>query len=80
MCPLAGMLFHRVILMSGSALSSWARASAPHNTSRSALPSLVLKLQTIIRQCFHYHGEGRNVLNLKALEGAQVGSFVIFEI
>ena len=37
--------------------------------------SLVLELQTIIRQCFHYHGEGRNVLNLKV--GAQVGAFFV---
>ena len=32
MFSIPGMLFHRVILMSGSALSSWARASSPHNT------------------------------------------------
>ena len=34
MMMMSGLLFHRVILMSGSALSSWARASSPHNTSR----------------------------------------------
>ena len=30
----SGLLFHRVILMSGSALSPWARATNPHNTSK----------------------------------------------
>jgi neuroligin len=35
-----GLLFHRVILMSGSALSPWARATSPHNTSRSLAAGL----------------------------------------
>ena len=41
---MSGLLFHRVILMSGSALSSWARASSPHNTSRYLPSSLPTKL------------------------------------
>ncbi|XP_023324105.1 neuroligin-4, X-linked [Eurytemora carolleeae] len=35
-----GMLFRRVILMSGSALAPWARASSPTNTSRALALSL----------------------------------------
>ena len=34
------MLFRRVILMSGSALAPWARASSPTNTSRALALSL----------------------------------------
>jgi len=35
-----GLLFHRVILMSGSALSPWARATNPHNTSKGLAAAL----------------------------------------
>ena len=35
-----GLLFRRVMLMSGSALAPWARAGAPRNTSRSLAQGL----------------------------------------
>ena len=38
--PFAGLLFRRVVLMSGSALSPWAQASAPLNTSRKLASNL----------------------------------------
>ena len=37
---IAGLLFRRVVLMSGSALSPWAQASAPLNTPRRLTASL----------------------------------------
>ena len=43
-----GLLFHRVILMSGSALSPWARATNPHNTSKVVVMTIIMVMMMMM--------------------------------